>query len=100
MQTPHPAENTAELPCLGRLGLPTDLESTKQQLLSPHPPKDSRQVPNKALLHSVPGSLLEATCNVFSVSYKTELPPKSKPWDLIQYTHLMPLTGGIQGALG
>lgn len=48
MQTPHPADKTVELPCPGSLGLPTDSGSTELRLLSPHPPEDSSQVPNKA----------------------------------------------------
>lgn len=47
----------------------------------------------RLFLHSLPGSLLQATRNVLSISYETELPPESKLSDIIQYMHLTPLTG-------
>lgn len=63
-------------------------------------PRTPAKYQTRLFLHSLPGSLLQATCNVLSISYETELPPESKLSGIIQYMHLTPLTGGIQGALG
>lgn len=79
MQASNPPEKTRRPPHPGRTGLPVNSRAPRSSsspfILPQHEmPGAPAQYLDEVFLHSVSGSLLQATYNLLSVFYQTELP--------------------------